>query len=225
MKLEQNNLIIVLFVLLFANSNYSFSANPLVYGGGKYYFQQTTGSDTVNIHWEYFPEAKNRLTVVRPNETFTFEHDSLFATISLHYQSTDGISNYSATRIGNTIQFQGKFKGEYIDKSVDIDEKPWFQSIPFCLGHAIISNRVTQSIDFWVYRPDQFSSVKLEAERDETVKSDHNTDMIVHPTGLFSHFWHGRYRFRSDGLFVEYIGVNGLPGTPETVIKNIEKPR
>jgi hypothetical protein len=38
-------------------------------------------------------------------------------------------------------------------------------------------------------------------------------------TGFKAIFWHSDYWFRrSDGLFLKYRGVEGPPGTPETVM-------
>ena len=44
----------------------------------------------------------------------------------------------------------------------------------------------------------------------------------VSPWGLLSLFWSSLYWYRSsDGTFVRFEGVRGLPGTPKTVVELI----
>lgn len=46
----------------------------------------------------------------------------------------------------------------------------------------------------------------------------------VSPWGLLSLFWSSLYWFRpSDGAFLRYEAVRGLPGTPKTVVELIEE--
>jgi hypothetical protein len=54
-------------------------------------------------------------------------------------------------------------------------------------------------------------------------RSTHAIKMELGLTSLLEGLWKAHYWCREeDGLFIQYRGIHGVPGTPETVIRLIE---
>ncbi len=214
------------FIVVFLAAAPSYSQQTVTFfPKGSYRFEERKGKDTVRIQWEYAPDSNQQLTVYRPMETFVFKHDLSYATSYIHYKTITKKSDFTAIRVKKNIEFDGIFKGSPKQEKIDIDNLPWMQSIPFSLGRRVVHFAADSEAVFWVFRPDNLSVIKLKAEFDsyDTITVANKTTpairVIVHPTGLWSAFWHGTYWFRRDGLFLLYRGVNGVPGTAETVIE------
>jgi hypothetical protein len=189
----------------------------------RYTFLETTGSDESLHTWLIQPvggHIETRWT--SPDKTFSNRCDKTGNTLQWRIFSEE--ADITARRVGNFIQLDGTRGGKTIRQNVKIDDSPWFQSLSYALGEFSQSRQDT--IQFWIVRPDNFDVVKMRATRlgEEEVTTDKGLVLTrkvkISASGFLSHFWKAFYWFReSDGLFVRYRGVNGLPGTPSTTIQ------
>lgn len=145
------------------------------------------------------------------------------ATISWQYvQHPD--TDIRVERHGDHLRFSGLFAGKLIDRSQVIDNRPWYQSLTFCLQQMVA--REQQAADFWTIRPDTLDVLAMQAEKTDQEQIPDDKDgfatadkVIIHPAGLLSPLWQAEYWFRpDDNRFLRYRGTHGLPGTAETLI-------
>lgn len=127
-----------------------------------------------------------------------------------------------ARREGDYIVLKGLFKGDPLDKRLDIDEAPWFQSLSTSLRAFLESP--DRSTVFWTLRPDKLTALKVRATKKGADLLDLGNRKVetqrieVGLTGVGSLFARGNYWFRaSDRLFLHYQGPR-LPGIPLTTI-------
>ena len=126
-------------------------------------------------------------------------------------------SDYFAVRDGNTIRINGSLKGEPVDKELEKDGLPWFQSLYYSLSRFVKSDK--EEIRFWMIRPDNLSLVKLVATKKavETIRVNGRKETTqkvrISATGLLSLLWHGHYWYRQhDGVLLQYKDGKALPG-------------
>ena len=84
----------------------------------------------------------------------------------------------------------------------------------------------TQPLVFWVVNPFEARAYQMQAIGESREVIDDNGKSLtaarvrVRPNGFLAPFWSTLYWFRpSDGRFVRYEGVRGLPGTPKTTVE------
>jgi hypothetical protein len=189
----------------------------------RYTFLETTGSDESSHTWLIQPVGGYIETLwISPDTTFSNRCDKTGNTLRWRILSEE--ADITAQRVGNYIQLDGTRDGKTIRQNVKIDDSPWYQSLSYALGAFSQSRR--DSVKFWIVRPDNLDVVKMRATRigEEEVTTDKGLVLTrkvkISANGFLSHFWKAFYWFReSDGLFVRYRGVNGLPGTPSTTIQ------
>jgi hypothetical protein len=83
---------------------------------------------------------------------------------------------------------------------------------------------------FWVVQPFEGYVYLMQArgEKEEAIAVDGRTlegmRVRVSPRGILAALWSSLYWFRpSDGAFLRYEAVRGLPGTPKTVVELIQE--
>lgn len=147
-----------------------------------------------------------------------------FGATSYWHAEFGGSTEISAKRRGNTIELRGRFKGEYVDRSIRIDERPWFQPLSYSL-RSLSESSAPVTVRFWTIRADTLELVNMEAEVQgiESIQiSGKDVEALrveIRKSGYLSIFWSADYWFRTrDHIFVQYRGTHGLPGTPETLI-------
>jgi hypothetical protein len=150
------------------------------------------------------------------------------ATIGYHYASPSLKMAYSARREGDELFLEGTFKGVPLSRRISIDASPWFESMEWELGQYAVSGS-SQPLVFWVVNPLEARAYQLQATGESTEMIDDNGQSVagarvrVRPTGFLAPFWSTLYWFRpTDGRFLRYEGVRGLPGTPKTVVELLE---
>lgn len=116
----------------------------------------------------------------------------------------------------------GYFKGRYISKTVKSNGYVWHQNIAYNAG-ILLKNKET--VKYECFRPDNIKLFTMMAEAQGTEKfngKDANK-IVVSLTGILSAFWSCVYYIDPVTLkFIGYKGVNGKPGTPETIIKIVK---
>ncbi len=126
-------------------------------------------------------------------------------------------------REGGHIVVAGTVDGKPYRETIELGETPWLQ--PLSLALRVQATDGPKERVFWMLRPDTFESIKLKAtaQGDESITVD-GAAVAVHRVrvgtpGTFTGLWYSLYWFRaSDGVFVRYEGVFGLPFVPHTIV-------
>lgn len=164
---------------------------------------------------------------ISPHKAYLNLCDETGDTVRWRVRYPNGV--VTAERVGNTIRIKDTRNRDSVQREVRIDKAPWFQPLSYALGRFSRSHR--DSVVFWTIRPDNLKVVKLRATNLGKEEARTQTGLVparkvsITLDGFLSHFWEAHYWFRqSDGLFLRYEGVNGLPGTPRTTIELAEAP-
>jgi hypothetical protein len=189
----------------------------------KYTFTEHTGAAQSSHTWTIQHTVKGmEIRWISPDKSFFNRCDEEGNTVE--WRLRDSTEDITARRSGNLITLAGSRAGKKIQKDISIDKSPWFQPISYALGR--FSQSHLDTVAFWTIRPDNLDVVKLLATRggeDQLTTRDGPLlarKIRISLDGILSHFWTANYWFRdSDGLFIRYEGVNGLPGTPITTIQ------
>ncbi|NOQ46660.1 MAG: hypothetical protein GQ559_08325 [Desulfobulbaceae bacterium] len=222
MNLTNNNMaiknyLIALFLFLILLPGFSSAT------GRSYLYREITGEKSKEFKWELLDKG-DEVVITSSSAEGKFvnvcRRDG--ATLRWHVQQSPD-TDIQAERIANTITLRGRFQGKKVDKSIEIDERPWFQSLSFSLRS--LTGGDTKALSFWIIRKDTLEFVEMQAKNlgiepielaGEEVQA---YKMEIRKNGLLSSLWHANYWFRtSDNTFVQYRGTHGLPGTSETRI-------
>ena len=159
------------------------------------------------------------LTTSQNSEVHHYRLSPLCTTLS--WQLTDSIKHTNLTIVlyNNNYYFKGTLNNQPYNKTVKSKGYPWYQNIAYSAGQTINKN----SIKYECFRPDNLELYVMQAERKATTVLFNNQktyEIKVRLTGILSHFWSCLYYFNAaNHQFIGYKGVNGGPGTPETIIK------
>lgn len=144
--------------------------------------------------------------------------------MTTHWRLSDAQYDIQVERRGDKLLLRGRHDGRVINSDMALDASPWFQSLSYSLRVWLADS--SDEIAFWTLRPDTFEAVKLHAQRlwPEALTTRAGTRQAirvrVRAEGLLAPFWKADYWFRADDhVFIKYQAVNGLPGSPETVIE------
>ena len=186
-------------------------------------YQESTGDQTTQFEWSVEHQAGGiRILASDPGRDFMTVCDSAGATSGWRVQ--DAERDITAQRSGDRIILRGTRTGRPYAEDITLDGAPWYQAISYSLRAWLAGD--AQQAEFWTLRPDTLEAVKLRAERVgmETVDTRAGAVRAVHvrlrANGLLAPFWKADYWFRAEDLvFLKYHAVNGLPGTPPTIIE------
>jgi len=180
-------------------------------------YQETIGKETNEVQVLYRESNGISIEEYLSKKVYrTVEFDSN-QTIKMEYK--DGNQKTTAIVQGNKIVLINKNK----ESIINLRKKIWIQSFIFGFQGFILSDQ--NNIVFETIRPGDFKlfEMKMTKQGEEQLNLPvGNVDTIkvrVQLTGLLAHFWSAEYWYRkSDGCMVKYKGVNGPPGTPETIL-------
>ncbi len=210
----------LLFVLLLPILLFSEITNDykIAIGEDIYYSSFSTAITDSLILYIYRHEAEEQINYYNLDGT----------TQKFTYKDSINNIDLSAIKDGKSITVIGNAADNIIDKTIKIDENPWKQSMSYSLSEFALGE--SEKIEFWIVRMDKFKSVKMQAEKDNiediTIngKLFHTVKVKISSAGVLSKLWHGYYWYQvSDGLFLRYEGLNGLPGSTKTIIEIQEK--
>lgn len=203
--------ILLLPIFLFCDSTNEYK---ITIGEEVYYSTFSTSISDSLILYVYKHEAEEQINYYNLDGT----------TYKFTYKDSIQDINWSVTKDGDNIILKGNSGEKIIDKIVKIDEEPWKQSMSYSLSEFALGNK--EKIEFWIIRLDKFKGEKMQAEKSDTEditindKLYHTVKIKISAVGARSMFWHGHYWFGvSDGLFLRYEGLNGLPGSTKTIIE------
>ncbi len=147
--------------------------------------------------------------------------DSRLATKSWQVSDPENDSDFRVWREGDELRFEGRFRGEPLDRTEKIDPAPWYQALSISLRPLIDAS--SSEMEFWSLRPGTLGAHKLRVSRqgEEVLEvlgeKAPAVKLEIRLTGLKSMLWSCHYWLRkSDGLFLRYEGPSGPPGWPMT---------
>ena len=153
------------------------------------------------------------------------EMDAAAATIRYRVQSPQRRIDYTVIREGNELVIQGTLGGAPIEKRITIDARPWYQAVETSLV-AFVRGGGEGRPEYWTVNPWDGNAYLLRAESEGEQVITVNGRMLtalrvrMRPLGILRLFWSALYWYRpSDGRFLRYEAVRGLPGTPLTVVE------
>lgn len=181
----------------------------------------TCGDDTTKVVWsEQKIDTKIHLHITQGDETNRYILSESLRTEQWSVENKLKNTDFTIECRNNNYYITGILEGKDISKVVRSKGEVWFQNIAY---NAIPSLKGKDAIEFECFRPDNLKLFVMEAEHNGISKTTTGADATkvnVHLTGFLSMFWNCNYLFDLDtGLFIEYSGIHGAPGTPETVIK------
>ena len=201
----------------------------LVFGESKNSYKISSGED-VNYSTFSISEKGSQILYTYNHETeeqINYYDQNGVTQIFTHKDSLNNI-DYSAVKDGKRIILKGNSGEKNINKTIKIDDNPWKQSMSYSLSEFALGKE--EKITFWIVRLDKLKGAKIQAKKIEkediqvNEKQYNAVKVKISAPGLLSNFWHGNYWFRcSDGLFLKYEGLNGLPGAGKTIIEFLEK--
>ncbi len=195
---------------------------------GHFIYHEQTGGNEHQYSWDIQQQGKELLiTSHSPEKFFATTCNDDGETLMWSYKTPEG-DHITAKKEGDIIHVTGKKEDQVIDEQLKVDRYPWYQPLSFSLRPLVLDDE--QQKVFVMIRPDTLESVTLKAEKKECGNIELNRETVnacaveVKKNGLLAPFWHVTYWFRKkDGVFLQYRGVHGLPGTPETVIQLVRE--
>ena len=193
---------------------------------GSYQYLMVTASDSTVLTYqlETRPEAVVRYTKKNQTEVSYLHPD--MSNRRWEWTDPDNSTDIVAVRDGNRITIKGRFKGEPIDRVAKIEDVPWYQNPGFNLPQFMRSE--AKEIRYLVLRPQDLKDFVMcgvkESKESIALRSGPVDALTLKVTicGWMSRLWSARYWFRpADGFYLKYRGVQGPPGTPETLVEFI----
>ncbi|MDO8948341.1 MAG: hypothetical protein Q7U88_14480 [Desulfocapsaceae bacterium] len=193
-----------------------------------YLYQERNGVKVKEFLWNRISSTQEELVTVNEEDATLINHCDLGGqTLAWHFQQGT-LTDIQARREGNLLKLTGILRGERVERTEQLDDRPWYQPLSFSLRGFLSSGEGRRS--FWMIRSDNLELVTLQAEKmgiEEVMVLGRKVQaqkVEIRKEGIFASLWHGDYWFRTgDNLFVLYQGVHGPPGTPETVVQLSKK--
>ncbi|MFC2076548.1 hypothetical protein ACFLT7_05650 [candidate division KSB1 bacterium] len=201
-------------------------AGPSLAMDGSFRYSVRTGADSSESVLSIEKGEGGRTTVRFEDEDgYSLSHlDDAYNTMRWELNEPEEKTAVIAERDGRYVMVKGTMKGEPVDERVDLGDDPWRQETAVGLIPFVKSDKT--EMEFSVLRPFDFKRFKMRAIKQgiKTIEihDDQVTALEIKVTlrGLMSRLWSSRYWYRqSDFTYLKYIGVNGPPGTPETVVE------
>lgn len=203
------------------------SGNLPAESSGRAEYLETTGNTSLLLtSWEvadpngYLLESKSAAGEV--HEVFV---DKSLETLWWSYRYSASRSDFKAVRTATTIAVRGIFEGKPLDRRVEIDSAPWYQSLERSL-EPLARSPVGTTTELWVLQPDTLTARKIQARNEGTDRITIEDRLItaarvkISLPGFLSVFWSSSYWYRlSDGKFVRFEGLHGPPGSPLTTVE------
>lgn len=192
-------------------------------------YLEITGNSSKEISWTITSEKYwDTLKVQQGEETYTTINDKQLKALEWHLTNNADKTDILVKRRKNIITIRGQLRGKQINRTIKIDQNPWYQPMSYSLSEFVKSRK--KSITFWTLNPTDLRAYKIKALNygKENIPIDglkietYKVKIIL--TGFKSLFWHAFYWFRQkDDVLVLYKGIDGPPTTPITVIKLIKE--
>lgn len=182
-------------------------------------YEYSCGEDTATIYWKESREGDLiYLTTIQGSEINKYVFASDYHAVSWEYSNQDKSTHLKVALKNGIYEINGILKSESYSKTYKSNGVPWFQHIGFNIGYSI---KKKPTFRFECIRPDNLKLYEMQADGKEVVVRNgiREQRIHVHLTGIWSKFFGCDYYIDlSSGQFIRYKGVQGVPGTPETII-------
>ncbi|MCA1786302.1 MAG: hypothetical protein LC657_10020 [Desulfobacteraceae bacterium] len=190
------------------------------------YIEQT-GTAVKQVTWTLEKKDTFTLTYLSPQERHVTTTSLDYDTRRWDVTEKKGPSDFTAVRTGKAITISGRFRGDPVNKTLEIDDTDWYQASSLSLRGLVVSAEREKT--FWTIRSDTLTVHKLKAVKQglETVEVNGAMKEAVRIelslTGLLSPFWKSDYWFSvPEGIFLKFQGPSGPPGSPVTTITRVQ---
>lgn len=186
------------------------------------YLSECNGQPTTIIWQEKRTNGKIYLSVKQGDEQHEYVMNKLFQTEKWKVVNLPAHTDLTIELHNGTYAVQGIFQGKQMAKTVASKGSVWYQNIAYNAGRTL---QEKSAVKYECFRPDNLKLYTMMAEVQDTVKFEgmNARKITVSLTGFLSVFWSCSYYFDPETFnFIGYKGVNGKPGTPETIIKIIK---
>lgn len=160
------------------------------------------------------------LTTSQNSEVHHYRFSPSLTTLSWHLTNSAKHTDLTITLYNSNYYLKGTFNNRSYNKIVKSKGYPWHQNIAYSAGQSFMGKT---SFKYECFRPDNLELYVMKAEQTSssvTFNNQNACEVKVRLTGILSHFWSCLYYFNAENhQFIGYKGINGGPGTPETIIK------
>lgn len=182
-------------------------------------YKYSCGENKTTIYWNESREGNLiYLQTILGSEAHKYVMTLDYHTVSWEYSNQDKNTNIKVVLRNGTYKIDGILKSKSYSKTYKSNGVPWFQNIGFNMGYSI---KKKPTFKFECIRPDNLKLYEMQADVKEIIVRNgiREQRINVHLTGLISKFFGCDYYINfSSGQFTQYKGVQGVPGTPETII-------
>ena len=187
-------------------------------------YKQTLSGNTFFNKWTIKTSTQNRVLVGNmATGLVKLISDNANKTHSWSYISETEKTDLKVHREENKLIMLGTVHGKTVNKKVKIDDNPWIQVPGLQLTNFIKSDKKLQ--EFWIVSVENATIEKLIVYKKNRVnlevdkKSFPAQRVKITLPDFRGMFWSAWYWFNEEnGLFIKYKGLNGGPGSPETVV-------
>ena len=188
-----------------------------------YHFRKVTGEYVEDINWSLRKGDNFVLTYSSPGEHHVTMTGMHYDTIRWTVFNKDEQTDLMAQRHEDIIVLKGRYKGQTINKTLEINSDPWYQATSLSLRDLIASEETERM--FWTIRYDTLTVHRIRATKQskETIESGENQLSLLHIRltlpGMLAPLWKSDYWFSlPDGVLFRFEGPSGPPGSPRTTV-------
>lgn len=197
-----------------------------VFGSGaqeQRHFVLTQGNNKINVDWTIDKSGdllKYSITTGSRTEYFTMKKN--FETVEYRVVDKTTDTDAKVVRDGNVYTFSGKNKGKSINRKEKSDGLPWFQNVEFN-GSTVADGKKPVKYECIRYTEMDKHTMQVTNKGEKEVEGYRTIHVRASLAGALAGIWGCDYYYDvHTGQFVVYKGVEGGPGTLETVIKPVE---
>jgi len=186
------------------------------------HYHSVTKTDTTAIEWKESVNGDARhVTIEIGPQTTVIISDRDYITRQCHITDRTQGTDITITLSSGTYHIQGTFKNKSYSHDHKSSGKLWVQNISYSVGHL---SHTKGDFEYECFRPDNldFSEMQALYKGADTFRSSTVKNIRISPTGLKSAFWSCHYYLNDLWEYVGYRGINGGPGTPETLMYKVD---
>ncbi|MDO3378994.1 hypothetical protein [Geoalkalibacter halelectricus] len=195
-----------------------------------YCYEEIQGQERRYFFWHLETGDVRQLRTLDADE----EHRNLFGdetweVRSWFLRSLRDDTDLEVHRDGKALDFRGRFQGRTLERSVHIDEIPWYQALS--VGLRSLQSSDDSRLEFWMVRPDNLDVRRMRAEKQEITWIELGDErhwaqrFRITAAGVPARIWHGDYWLREDdGVFLRFVSRSILSGTGSSRVELIGSP-
>lgn len=208
--------ILFLILALFASFYFTAAAQESEYTITK------GGDKPVKVHWtvKKLSDGNTQLNIIFGCRKSIQVLDRNYRTLSWYLCDSDLDIDAKVVLKDGFYHITGKIKGKNIDRKEKSSGLPWYQNIGLSGGYVL--KGANASVTYESVRPSNMEIYPMKSTfvEETTLNGLKVWDMKTSPNGVLSKLWSCHYYIctsTNGNRFIGYRGVEGAPGTEETV--------